>query len=146
MESARLDDITEVSCRMERVRSTGASSSTIADDHRIGLGRRWRTSDRAVAGPSQQWVTSLVQIGPMVGEAAALVAVVRVQPRRPLDVAGDLGPADTMAFAIVDVRPLHSEKRAQQVLKQPVVGFSGDVRPWASAVLAGERNSCHGIR
>ena len=126
MESARLDDITEVSCRMERVRSTGASSSTIADDHRIGLGRRWRTSDRAVAGPSQQWVTSLVQIGPMVGEAAALVAVVRVQPRRLLDVAGDLGPADTMAFAIVDVRQLHSEKRAQQVLKQPVVGFSGE--------------------
>ena len=117
---------------MEKVGSTGASSSTIADGHRIG--------------PAQQWVTSLVQIGPMVGEAAALVAVVRVQPRRLLDVAGDLGPADTMAFAIVDVRQLHSEKRAQHVLKQPVVGFSGDVRPWASAVLAGERNSCHGIR
>jgi hypothetical protein len=62
----------------------------------------------------------------MVGEAAALVAVVRVQPRRVLDVAGDLGPADTMAFAIVDVRQLRSEKRAQQVLKQPVVGFSGE--------------------
>ena len=31
-----------------------------------------------------------------------------------------------MAFAIVDVRQLHSEKRAQQVLKQPVVGFSGE--------------------